>query len=92
VHVPTGGGEAFAACRCRGEVAGEGGRTVRDEDDLAEDAACDPGFYEPGTRVDCFVLDWAIEKGFVEPKEGCDRGRFTSAHQEHYHYEDGLGG
>lgn len=44
--------------------------------------------------VDQCVYDWAIAQGFFVPKG--DRHKtaafiqnFSSAHQEHYHYEDG---
>lgn len=44
--------------------------------------------------VDRPVYDWAIEKGFFTPKQdyqsgGKFIGRFSSASQEHYHYENG---
>jgi hypothetical protein len=44
--------------------------------------------------VDVPVYDWAIEKGYFTPKQdyqsdGAFIGRFSSASQEHYHYEDG---
>jgi hypothetical protein len=40
------------------------------------------------------VYEWAIEKGFFNPKEDKHQtsefiGRFSSTYQEHYHYEDG---
>jgi len=44
--------------------------------------------------VNCPVYDWAIQRGFFTPKKdyqsgGPFIGRFSSASQEHYHYEDG---
>ncbi len=47
--------------------------------------------------VDVSVYDWAITRNFFEPKKAEHRestfiGRFSSASQEHYHYEDGLRG
>lgn len=44
--------------------------------------------------VDISIYDWAIDKGYFSPsKDEQTRsefiGRFSSASQEHYHYEDG---
>ena len=44
--------------------------------------------------VDRPVYDWAIQKGYFTPKKDYQSsgefiGRFSSASQEHYHYEDG---
>ena len=44
--------------------------------------------------IDTGVYDWAIQKGFFNPKEDKHRTpkfiqQFSSASQEHYHYEDG---
>lgn len=45
--------------------------------------------------INCGVLDWAMDSGLVEPKQeklACPKfvGGFTSAHQEHHHYESGI--
>ncbi len=45
--------------------------------------------------VDVGVYDRAVERGDFEPKNERERssefiGAFTSASQEHYHYEDGA--
>lgn len=47
--------------------------------------------------VDIPVYEWAVSAGFFTPKRDDHRtpwfiGRFTSATQEHYHYDDGKGG
>lgn len=44
--------------------------------------------------LDVGVYDWAIEKGLFKPKKPHETTtefiqRFTTASQEHYHYEDG---
>lgn len=39
------------------------------------------------------VYDWAIEAGYFSPNKVVTPeliGRFSSAYQEHYHYEEGL--
>ena len=43
---------------------------------------------------DLGVYDWTIQKGWFQPRREDQRtsdfvGRFSSAYQEHYHYEDG---
>jgi hypothetical protein len=45
--------------------------------------------------LDVGVFDWAIENGLFKPKNEKHLspdfiGSFTSASQEHYHYENGL--
>lgn len=46
--------------------------------------------------VDVSVYDWAREQGLFEPddpEEAADPtlvGNFSSGHQAHYHYEDGI--
>lgn len=43
--------------------------------------------------LDQGVYEWAISEGFFRPKDTAKPrfvGGFTSAHQEHYHYEDGV--
>ncbi|MFK7777822.1 MAG: hypothetical protein QM501_06820 [Gimesia sp.] len=45
--------------------------------------------------LDKGVYDWAIETGIFHPKKEYQTnakfiGRFTSASQEHYHYESGI--
>lgn len=47
--------------------------------------------------VDVSAYDWAIQKGYFEPKRseqrsGAFMARFTSAGQAHDHYEDGRSG
>ena len=44
--------------------------------------------------IDISVYDWAIENGFLKLKDEENKSanfiqRFSSASQEHYHYEDG---
>lgn len=44
--------------------------------------------------LDISIYDWAISNGYFTPKGDQHRtpefiGKFTSASQEHYHYEDG---
>ena len=44
--------------------------------------------------VDTSIYDWVLDNKLWEPKEPHQRtsefiGRFSSAGQEHYHYEDG---
>ena len=44
--------------------------------------------------IDVGVYDWAIEQGFFRPKREYQKQpkfveRFSSASQEHYHYEEG---
>ena len=44
--------------------------------------------------VDIGVYDWAIAEGFFIPRRDAQRtsdfiGRFSTASQEHYHYEEG---
>ncbi len=44
--------------------------------------------------LDICVYDWAVGNGYFSPKSDDHRtpefiGKFTSASQEHYHYEDG---
>ena len=44
--------------------------------------------------LDVGVYDWAVQKGFFQPKKAKHNSTefiqgFSSAHQEHYHYEDG---
>lgn len=44
--------------------------------------------------LDVGVFDWAVEAGYFTPKREDQRSaefiqRFSSASQEHYHYEDG---
>jgi hypothetical protein len=44
--------------------------------------------------VDVGVYEWAIERGLFTPKKEHESepkfiGSFTTASQEHYHYEDG---
>lgn len=44
--------------------------------------------------IDTGVYEWAIGKSVFKPKEDRHKtsefiGRFSSAYQEHYHYEDG---
>ena len=44
--------------------------------------------------IDVGVYDWAIQSGFFKPKEEREKTsqfiqRFSSASQEHFHYEDG---
>ena len=46
--------------------------------------------------VDIGVYEWAIQNGFLKPAEEREKTasfiqRFSSASQEHYHYEDGKG-
>jgi hypothetical protein len=43
--------------------------------------------------LDIGVYDWAVKEGFYRPKEAPDPqrvGKFSSAYQEHYHYENGT--
>jgi hypothetical protein len=45
--------------------------------------------------IDVAVYDWAISKGYFEPKKDEERSpafieKFSSGSQEHYHYEDGA--
>ena len=45
--------------------------------------------------INTSVYDWAISKSFFEPKKEEHKSakfiqKFTSASQEHYHYEDGV--
>ncbi len=47
--------------------------------------------------IDMGVYDWALETGIFKPKKEYQTeakfvGRFTSASQEHYHYENGVEG
>jgi hypothetical protein len=47
--------------------------------------------------VDTGVYDWAIENGFFVPKKDSEKmpefiQKFSSASQEHYHFEDGESG
>ena len=44
--------------------------------------------------IDIGVYDWAVRKGYFSPNREDQAspefiGRFSSASQEHYHYEDG---
>lgn len=44
--------------------------------------------------LDIGSYDWAVEKGYFKPQEPKHEspefiGKFTSASQEHYHFEDG---
>jgi hypothetical protein len=44
--------------------------------------------------LDISVYDWSVSNGYFSPKHDEHRtpdfiGRFSSAYQEHYHYEDG---
>lgn len=44
--------------------------------------------------LDIGVFEWAVERGFFQPKpekviDSTFVGRFSSASQEHYHYEHG---
>lgn len=44
--------------------------------------------------LDLPVYDWAINKGYFKPKKAADKSArfiqtFSSAYQEHCHYEDG---
>lgn len=44
--------------------------------------------------VDVGTYDWAVSEGYFKPKREDQRGaefiqRFSSASQEHYHYENG---
>src|SRR5262245_17764219 len=44
--------------------------------------------------LDVGVYDWAVDNGFFTPKKDEQRSpifvqRFSSAYQEHYHYDDG---
>ncbi|MDP9864949.1 hypothetical protein J2S55_004215 [Streptosporangium brasiliense] len=44
--------------------------------------------------LDTGVYDWAIEHGHFQPRAAHQQtpssvGRFTTAHQEHFHYTDG---
>jgi hypothetical protein len=44
--------------------------------------------------LDICVYDWAVNNGYFSPKADEHRtpefiGKFSSASQEHYHYEDG---
>jgi hypothetical protein len=44
--------------------------------------------------LDLGVYDWAVDHGFFKPKRDEQRGpifiqRFSSAYQEHYHYDEG---
>lgn len=46
--------------------------------------------------LDVGVYEWAIRSGFFQPKKPKHKSSqfiqgFSSAHQEHYHYEDGTG-
>jgi hypothetical protein len=46
--------------------------------------------------LDVSLYDWAITNGTFKPKrpehsEPQFIGRFSSAHTDHYHYEDGVG-
>lgn len=45
--------------------------------------------------LDTGIYDWATSKGYFMPKRDDQKspdfiGRFSSASQEHYHYEDGI--
>lgn len=45
--------------------------------------------------LDQGVYEWALERGYFKPKRDDQKtaefiGRFSAAHQEHYHYEDGT--
>ena len=45
--------------------------------------------------LDMSVYDWAVSRTFFEPKKDEQRtpefiGRFSSASQEHYHFENGT--
>jgi hypothetical protein len=45
--------------------------------------------------IDVGVYDWAVENGFFTPKKEKHRspqfiGSFTTAGQEHYHFENGI--
>ncbi|MEM1094078.1 MAG: hypothetical protein AAGJ10_05705 [Bacteroidota bacterium] len=45
--------------------------------------------------VDASVYDWAIKEGVFTPRRDAEKSatfieRFTTAHQEHYHYEGGI--
>jgi hypothetical protein len=45
--------------------------------------------------LDISVYDWAVNNGCFKPKRDDQRtpefiGKFSSASQEHYHYEDGI--
>ncbi|AUD01004.1 DUF7710 domain-containing protein [Spirosoma pollinicola] len=47
--------------------------------------------------LDTGVYDWSLEKGYFEAEKEADPKatfiqRFTTASQEHYHYEDGKSG
>lgn len=47
--------------------------------------------------VDTGTYDWAVNAGIFKPKRDDQRSaefiqRFSSASQEHYHYENGKGG
>ena len=47
--------------------------------------------------VDIGVHDWAVANGFFKPKRSDQNSpefiqRFTTASQQHYHYEDGHNG
>jgi hypothetical protein len=47
--------------------------------------------------LDLSVYEWALARGHFAPSKEEQRtaefvGRFTSASQEHYHYEDGVQG
>lgn len=47
--------------------------------------------------LDQNVYEWAIERGYFEPKRDDQQsaefiGRFSAANQEHYHYENGSNG
>jgi len=44
--------------------------------------------------INCGVFDWAVENEYFNPKKDLHKtpnfiGGFTSASQEHYHYENG---
>jgi hypothetical protein len=45
--------------------------------------------------LDVGIYDWTVEKGYFKPKRDDQKtpgfiGRFSSAWQQHYHYEDGI--